>query len=760
MLFRKNFSVLSKLRENKFLAKVRISQVIRPSVFIAAWCILSSLAYGQTVTGPWPAALLYQKDGDTLDRLGNLVAGAGDVNADGYDDFAIGAAEADPGGLTSAGSAFIYSGLDGSLLYQKNGAVAGDNFGRQVAGAGNVNGDGYADFIVGAPLADPNDSSSAGSVYVYSGLDGSLLFQKNGARAGDIMGGGRKAGNVNGDGRDDFIIAAPLADPNDSSSAGSVYVYSGLDGSLIYQKNGTHPGDQLGGLQGLGRGGDVNKDGRDDFILGAPTADPGGFTSAGSAFVYSGLTGSLLYQKNGDTASQELGNAVAADGDANGDGNADFIVGANRRKVSGVLNVGSVFVYSGLDGSLLYQKDGSAASDIFGFSVAWAGDVNADGKDDFIIGANMANPGGINDAGSVFIYSGSDGSLLFQIDGDNISDRLGSSVAGAGDVNGDGRDDIIVAAPDNDPSGVSQAGSAFVFVSGYAERILSIADIPNDQGKEVRTGWKSLPGNNSLVTQFVIFRRIDGSLSAKTSRIFTGSAFPPGSWEQVGNFLAFGDTLYNGVVPTLVDSTSGGIQYSAFFVRAATSDPLVFFDSPIDSGYSVDNLVPSPPPNLQVAHAPGGIALNWGKVLDEDFDFFYIYRDTVSSFTLSPGKRIKTTSDTTVVDSVSEQGKTYFYRATAVDFSGNEGPSSNEATAGPLCTDKAGDANGSGGAPNLTDIIYLVNYVFKGGPAPSPLCQGDANGSGGAPNLTDIIYLVNYVFKGGPAPINSGVCCL
>jgi len=76
------------------------------------------------------------------------------------------------------------------------------------------------------------------------------------------------------------------------------------------------------------------------------------------------------------------------------------------------------------------------------------------------------------------------------------------------------------------------------------------------------------------------------------------------------------------------------------------------------------------------------------------------------------------------------------------------------------CSAKPGDANSSGGNPNLTDIIYLVNYVFKGGLAPSPLCRGDANGSGGAPNLTDIIYLVNYVFKGGPAPIKSGVCCL
>ena len=73
---------------------------------------------------------------------------------------------------------------------------------------------------------------------------------------------------------------------------------------------------------------------------------------------------------------------------------------------------------------------------------------------------------------------------------------------------------------------------------------------------------------------------------------------------------------------------------------------------------------------------------------------------------------------------------------------------------------KAGDANASGGNPNLTDIVYVVNYVFNSGPTPNPICRGDANGSGGNPNLTDIIFLVNYVFNSGPAPVKIGVCCL
>ena len=124
-----------------------------------------STAFPQT----WPAFILYQKNGAAFnDFLGFSVASAGDVNGDGVPDFIIGAFGADPGGLSLAGSAYVYSGADGSLLYQKNGAAAGDNLGNSVAGAGDVDGDGKADFIIGVPFTDPGGLSAAGSAYVIS----------------------------------------------------------------------------------------------------------------------------------------------------------------------------------------------------------------------------------------------------------------------------------------------------------------------------------------------------------------------------------------------------------------------------------------------------------------------------------------------------------------------------------------------------------------------------------------------------------------
>ncbi len=400
-----------------------------------------------------PAYLLYQKDGAVAgDNLSISVAGAGDVNGDGRADFIVGAAYASPGGRVNAGSVYLYSGADGALLYQKDGGMAGDRFGERVASAGDVNGDGKADFIIGAYEADPGGLFSAGSAFVYSGATGALLYQKNGAAGGDILGVSvASTGDVNWDGKDDFIIGAARA----LDAAGSAFVYSGADGSLLYQKNGAAANDYLG--SSVASAGDINADGKADFIIGAPLASPGGLNFAGSAFVYSGADGSLLYQKNGDSVDDFFGASVASAGDVNGDGRADFIIGAYQASPGGLTFAGSAYVYSGADGSLLYQKNGAVAGDYFGSPVASAGDVNGDGRADFIIGAPAANPGGL-----AFVYSGADGSLLYQLIG-AAGDYLGATVASAGDVNGDERADFIVGARFASPSGLTNAGSAYVY---------------------------------------------------------------------------------------------------------------------------------------------------------------------------------------------------------------------------------------------------------------------------------------------------------
>ncbi len=265
--------------------------------------------------------------------------------------------------------------------------------------------------------------------------------------------------DLNGDQQAEFMAGARFADPNGFLEAGSVYIWSGLDGSLIFQKNGS-TGDEFG--VAVANGGDINADGKTDFIVGAWNADPGGVENAGSAYVYSGSTGSLLYQTNGTGRYDGFGNSVAGIGDVNGDTVADFAVGAPQASPAGLSSAGSAFVYSGADRALLFQKNGTVEGDRLGFSVAGGGDVNGDGQNDFVVSAPNADPEGLDAAGSVFVFSGATGNVLLKKTGTFPYQVFGWRVGGTGDLNSDGFDDVIIGAP-LAPPGLNRPGSAFVY---------------------------------------------------------------------------------------------------------------------------------------------------------------------------------------------------------------------------------------------------------------------------------------------------------
>ncbi|HLG94083.1 MAG TPA: FlgD immunoglobulin-like domain containing protein [candidate division Zixibacteria bacterium] len=415
-------------------------------------------SYSETL----PFQLLHQKNGATQEAFGYAVAGAGDVNGDGYDDFIIGNHKASPNGLFEAGSAYVYSGLDRAVIHQVDGDSIGDHFGYSVSGAGDVNGDGTADFIVGAVRASPNGIFWAGSVFVFSGADGSRLDRKDGSAPLDYFGSSvAGSGDVNNDGFDDFIIGATNTNPGGLVNAGSVFVYSGADSSLLYRKNGRSVSEFFG--VSVAGAGDVNGDGYADFIAGAPYADPDTIVqsvNSGAAYVYSGFDGSALFTVKSDSADDYLGFSVSGAGDVNGDGRGDFIVGAPNTDAAGMADAGWAGIYSGLTGSLLHALPGDSAGDLFGHSVAGAGDVDGDGRDDVMVGAIGAIRNGFDYAGSARVISGVDGSMFFQIDGSGLLHEMGYAVATAGDVNGDGSPDVIAAAP------LADSGRGQVFVYG------------------------------------------------------------------------------------------------------------------------------------------------------------------------------------------------------------------------------------------------------------------------------------------------------
>jgi FG-GAP repeat protein len=405
---------------------------------------------------------IYQVNGGSVfESLGQALSDAGDVDGDGVTDFIVGSLYADPAGMEDAGSAYVYSGATGSLIYQFDGSADYDNFGSAVACAGDVNADGFDDVIIGAYSASNGAVSYSGKAYVYSGATGLLLHEFGGQYFYDQFGAAvSTAGDYDGDGIDDVLIGAPSAvGVNNFPDAGSVYIYSGNDGTLLKQFLGANHGDYLGKSVGVA---DIDGSGSYEIILGAHGADPNGNINAGTVYFYSSISGSLIMAIDGTEAQQYLGRRVADAGDTNGDGADEVIIGAHGTTHSGQWGAGSAFVYSGT-GTLIRQFDGTVGEQYLGMSVDGAGDVDGDGTDDLIIGAIGDSSQGIYGAGSALVYSGATGALIMQDYGSADSEWFGESVSGLGDVNGDGKAEFMVGALYASPGGVLRAGSAYVF---------------------------------------------------------------------------------------------------------------------------------------------------------------------------------------------------------------------------------------------------------------------------------------------------------
>jgi Putative Ig domain/FG-GAP-like repeat/FG-GAP repeat len=461
------------------------------------------------------------------DELGASLAAAGDVNGDGLADLIAGAEGND---VDERGTSWVIFGrpapgpVDLAALGSSGMRIVGeapDNFaGSHVEAAGDVNGDGLDDLLVGA-WAAPGGPVDAGSVYVVFGRrEGGTVdlsapgaaVRIDGAAAEDDLSAAARAGDFDGDGTDDIVVAARGADHNGRDQSGSAYVLSGaaLSGpaidlaspgaALLLRIDGAVADDGLGDEDSLAGAGDFNGDDRDDIVIGASGASNNGRQWSGSAYVVFGsdaggtldlaALGTRGVQIDGAGAEHFLGATVGAAPDMNADGLADVVLGAPRADHGGASS-GSAYVVFGraAPGTIDLAAPASAALRFDGEAGYWAGaavgpagDVNDDGVGDLLIGATDADPHGRMNAGSVFVVYGpvtapvtrlsALGAGGLRVDGALESSFTGEEIAGLGDFNGDGRDDIAMSGPHTDIDPLAEIGSLTV-VYGFGAASLA-----------------------------------------------------------------------------------------------------------------------------------------------------------------------------------------------------------------------------------------------------------------------------------------------
>ena len=445
------------------------------------------------------------------DEAGEAVAGVGDVNGDGFDDFLVGATGNDQV-ESNAGMAYLFLGradgwTTGASLDEAAASFLGvhpsDHAGAPLAGLGDINGDGFDDFAIRSIETD-GIAIGPGQVYVFHGqgsgwepdttlasADASFVGEDEWEYAGKSVAG---AGDVDGDGLDDYLIGVPFNDEA-GSGTGQVYVLLGATprsalGIHLSESDASFLGGQEREYAGeaVASAGDVNGDGLDDILIGAPDSDTGA-DGPGRAYLVLGHSAGWSMDTSLNTADacfsgegeeDGAGWSVAGVGDIDGDGLDEFVVGAPYAD-SGGASAGQVYLFAGRQsgwspGGSLALADvvfhGEAIGDRAGATVSGIGDADGDGLDDLLIGAPYSD-GSAEWAGQSYLVRGrtdlselggslayADASFLGEVD----SDSAGSALAGAGDVNGDGYDDLLIGAMGNDEVD-TKAGKVYLLLA-------------------------------------------------------------------------------------------------------------------------------------------------------------------------------------------------------------------------------------------------------------------------------------------------------
>ncbi|MCZ6596042.1 MAG: FG-GAP-like repeat-containing protein [Planctomycetota bacterium] len=414
---------------------------------------------------------LYDHYGQAAKNLaGASVNAAGDVDQDGFFDYVVGS----PGmGIESPGRARVYSGVSGRLIFE----IAGDGqntfrLGQRVAPAWDTNADGHDDLIV----------VSDNMLAIHSGLDGELLWRIVSFEPQMGFAEAIGVGDINGDRYEDVLVGVSQLEVNvdldlitlDSEGPGYATLYSGIDGSVLMSFTGDQHGDGFGGTVALT--GDLDGNGIRDFAIGCYNAE---FPAAGAGYLraYSGVDGSVMWQLQ--NAEEGFGYVADTMGDVDGDGLPDLVVGAPQ--------LGWVHFVRGADGTIIRTSRAHDPKDDFGTAVSGIGDVDGDGVPDALVGApqptqqTMFGYEILAGPGYAQILSGQTADAIATFYGLATGDEFGRSLRGLGDANGDGRPDLIVGAAQNAKTGIN-AGMSRVLSANALTLFTDIHELSMAEG--------------------------------------------------------------------------------------------------------------------------------------------------------------------------------------------------------------------------------------------------------------------------------------
>ena len=587
----------------------------------------------------------------TNNEFGRSVSTAGDVNGDGYSDVIVGAARYS----SNTGRAYIYFG--GEILNNipdvtMTGEGTGNFFGGSVSTAGDVNGDGYSDVIVGAS----GYSAATGRAYIYLGgvamnnvADGILTGESVSSFGSSVS----SAGDVNGDGYSDVIAGAPSY----ATNTGRAYIFYG-GSSINIVADVTMTGQAVGYGFGISvsTAGDVNGDGFSDVIAGES------YFSSGKAYIFFGgstMNNNADVTMTGEAANDQFGKSVSTAGDVNGDGYSDVLVGA----IGYSAFTGRVYIFFGnfsMNNLADVIMTGEGGNTSFGNSVSSAGDVNGDGYSDIVVGA----PVYISTTGRAYLYFG--GTSMNNIVDVTMTGEtnysLGSSVSFAGDVNGDGYSDLIIGADEYN----SSTGSANIYTGsaiGIKPVLNYVKDVPNDQGGKVNLKWTRSGYDvhgNSLITDYLIQR-----------------SFPPSggnfSWQDITTITASHEQFYSYLDLTPSDSSSNNSSTFYYRITARTNDINQNWKSNILSGRSIDNIAPLMVSSFTAASSGANVSLNWSSNTAPDLLNYVLFRSVSPSIDPYSATPLTNVTETTYLDTSPLTGA-YYYFIVAQDIHGNYSP--------------------------------------------------------------------------------------